>query len=1027
MHDRTELIENRVRRVLTERLIPAVHERVGPLTLTACHLPPGPNGTVGEPIPAAEALARNDYQPFEVGSPWGPPWGTSWFHLTGQVPAVELPAGDGYELILDLGWADHSVGFQAEGLVLRPDGSTVKGLNPRNAWVPVRSGPVDLYLEAAANPLLLEVHPFLPTPLGERQPANSVPLYRFRRAEVTIRRGEVAELVADVTAVDGVMRTLPANDPRRIEMLLALEKALDAVDLQDVAGTAAAGRAKLAAVLSRPADAGSHRVIAVGHAHIDSAWLWPVRETIRKVGRTTANVLNLLESEPDWVYAMSSAQQYAWLAEHRPDLFARVREQVAAGRFAPVGGMWVESDTNMVGGEAMVRQFLQGKAFFQREFGIDCTEVWLPDSFGYTAALPQIVALAGIDNFLTQKISWNQQNKFPHHTFLWEGIDGTRVFTHFPPVDSYSSELSPAEMSHAATNFRDKGAANLSLVPFGYGDGGGGPTREMIAAGRRTADLAGATRVAFGSPQEFFAKARADYPNPPVWVGELYLELHRGTYTSQARTKQGNRRCEHLLRAAELWCTTAAVRDGREYPYEQLTRLWQTVLLQQFHDILPGSSIAWVHREAAENYAATMAELGEIITTATASLAPGAWFNASPFAQEGIPALGAGQPAVSGRPATLSTEGTGFVLDNGLLRVRIDETGVVTGLLDLAADRQLLPPGTRANLLQLHPDFPNMWDAWDIDSFYRNTVRDLDQVDLLETFAGDGACGLIVRRSFGDSTVSQTISLRPGARQLDFVADIDWHEREKLLKVAFPVDVHTDRAAYETQFGHLYRPTHTNTSWDNARFEVCAHRWLHVGENGYGAALVNDASYGHDVTRHPGPDGSSYSVIRLSLLRAPRYPDPETDQGRHVLRYALVAGADVLDAAAAGYRINLPFAPSGGPAESSSGGVSAEVEPLVTVDGNALVEAVKLAEDRSGDVIVRLYEPAGRRGPSRVRTGFPVTAITETDLLERPLNSGAHQRELRSAMAGFEQHENGAATATLEMRPFQISTLRLHR
>ena len=1020
MHDQRELIEKRVHRVLTERLAPAIHETIDRLTIAAFHVPAASDGTVGEPIPAAQALAHGDYRPFAVGQEWGPAWGTTWFRLTGAVPQAALPAGDRYELVVDLGWEDHSVGFQAEGLVIRPDGSTVKGLNPRNAWIPAEPGRVDLYLEAAANPLLLEVHPFLPTPLGERQPADSRPLYRLRRADVTVRRGQVAELVADVLAVDGVMRTLSTGDARRAEMLLALERALDAVDLQDVAGTAASARQWLAPLLSRPADAGAHEVSAVGHAHIDSAWLWPVRETVRKVGRTCANVLHLLEAEPDWVYAMSSAQQYAWLAEHRPDLFARVREQVAAGRFVPVGGMWVESDTNMVGGEAMVRQFLQGKTFFQQEFGIDCTEVWLPDSFGYTAALPQIVALAGFDNFLTQKISWNQQNKFPHHTFAWEGIDGTRVFTHFPPVDSYNSDLSPAEMSHAATNFRDKGAANVSLAPFGYGDGGGGPTREMIAAGRRAADMAGSTKVVFTSPRQFFAKARADYPDPPVWVGELYLELHRGTYTSQAKTKQGNRRSEHLLRAAELWCATAAVRDGREYPYEQLTRLWRIVLLQQFHDILPGSSIAWVHREAAETHRAVAAELVALIDETTGALAPGAVFNAGPFAQDGIPALGAGQPATPQQPATISAEGGGFLLDNGLLRIRIDADGVVSHIEDLAADRQVLPAGTRANLLQLHPDFPNMWDAWDIDAFYRNTVRDLVAVEEIAADGDDDQVGVRVRRSFGESTVTQTMSLRAGARQLDCSVDIDWHEREKLLKVAFPVDVHTDRAAYETQFGHLYRPTHTNTSWDNARFEVCAHRWALVAENGYGAALVNDASYGHDVTRHAGPDGSSYSVMRLSLLRAPRYPDPETDQGGHLLRYALVVGADVTTAAAAGYRINLPLQPAPGAGTDS-------VEPLVRVGDGAVVEAVKLAEDRSGDVIVRLYEPAGRRGTVSLTTTFPTAAITETDLLERPLNSGSHTTVLRSALVGTHRHPDGTAGAQLSLRPFQIVTLRLGR
>src|SRR5690606_10952090 len=326
------------------------------------------------------------------------------------------------------------------------------------------------------------------------------------------------------------------------------------------------------------------RVSAVGHAHIDSAWLWPLRETVRKVARTAANVTALMDDHPGLVFAMSQAQQLEWIKEHRPEVYARVKEKAAEGRFVPVGGMWVEADTNMPGGEAMARQFVFGKRFFAEEFGVDTPEVWLPDSFGYSAALPQIVRLAGARWFLTQKISWNRTNPFPHHSFQWEGIDGTRVFTHFPPADTCNSELAGRELAHAARNFRDKGAATRSLVPFGWGDGGGGPTREMLGRADRLADLEGSPKVRLERPAEFFAAAEQEYPQAPVWAGELYLELHRGTYTSQARTKQGNRRSEHLLREAELWAATAAVRTGAAYPYDRLERIWKQVLLHQFHD-----------------------------------------------------------------------------------------------------------------------------------------------------------------------------------------------------------------------------------------------------------------------------------------------------------------------------------------------------------------------------------------------------------------------------------------------------------
>ncbi len=784
--------------------------------------------------------------------------------------------------------------------------------------------------------------------------------------------------------------------------------------LGDIEGSAAAARSELVGVLGGPAAASAHRVSAVGHAHIDSAWLWPVRETIRKVVRTTSNVVDLLDTHPDLVYAMSSAQQYEWIEQHHPGVFARVADHIAAGRFVPVGGMWVESDTNMVGGEAMARQFGYGKRYFLDRFGIECREVWLPDSFGYSAALPQIASLAGCEWLLTQKISWNTVNTFPHHTFWWEGIDGTRVFTHFPPVDTYNSELSGAELAHAAANFRDKGGAGSSMVPFGWGDGGGGPTREMIARARRTADLQGSPRVTIEAPSEFFEAAQQEYPDAPVWAGELYLEIHRGTYTSQAKTKQGNRRSEHLLREAELWSATAAARGLLAYPYADLDRIWKLVLLQQFHDILPGSAIAWVHREAEANYAAVAVELQALIGAALAALAGGdpagtIAFNASPFPVDGVPALGAAA-AVVDKQAVAATQRDGQVmLDNGTLRVVIDARGLVTSIRDLESDREIVPPGAAANLLQLHVDFPNQWDAWDLDAHYRNTVRDVVEVEELAVLAGPaGAATVQVSRTFGDSGAVQHITLAPGARQVDFTVDVRWHERETLLKVALPVDVHTDHAEYEIQFGHITRPTHQNTSWDAARFEVCGHRWVRVGEPGYGVAVVNDSTYGHDVTRHARVGGGTSSTVGLSLLRAPRYPDPEADQGRHVLRYSLVAGAGIEEAAAAGYAINLPTRRVAG---------SDRVRPLVTVTGpgTAVIEAVKLADDRSGDVIVRLYEPLGARCSVGLCPSFPVDDVTITDLLERGIEPEGEQVVSGGPGGGVR----------LRLRPFQIVTLRL--
>ncbi|NUR02149.1 MAG: alpha-mannosidase, partial [Streptomyces sp.] len=613
--------------------------------------------------------------------------------------------------------------------------------------------------------------------------------------------------------------------------------------------------------------------------------------------------------------------------------------------------------------------------------------------------------------------SWNQTNTFPHHTFWWEGIDGTRIFTHFPPIDTYNARFSGEEMDRAVRNYAEKGAGTRSLAPFGWGDGGGGPTREIMERARRLADLEGSPKVVVEHPDDFFAKAREEYPDAPVWNGELYLELHRATYTSQARTKQGNRRSEHRLREAELWATTAALHaPGYAYPYEKLDRLWKTVLLHQFHDILPGSSIAWVHREAEAEYARVAKELEELTAEAVAALGGGAArvFNTSPFDRsevvrtaEGVPtyvevpASGSAPLAAAEPPQPVTVAGR--VLDNGLVRVEVAEDGTLASVRDLRAGREVL--ADKGNLHRLHTDLPNYWDAWDIDKHYKNRYTDLLDADSVTVVEEDPLLGAIrVERSFGKgSKLTQTITLRAGSPRIDFETDIDWHEAEKILKAGFPVDIRAPHSSAEIQFGHIQRPTHTNTSWEAARFEVSGHRWVHIAEPGYGVAVINDSTYGHDVSRTVREDGGTTTRVSLSLVRAPRIPDPEADQGRHRFVYSLLPGASIEDAVAEGYALNLPLR------VADSAGAP---EPVVSVDGEGVtVEAVKLADDKSGDVVVRLYESRGGRAQGVLRTGFPLAGAQVTDLLERPLEDA--------------EVVEGAVPVTL--RPFQILTLRLRR
>ncbi|MBF4590022.1 alpha-mannosidase [Curtobacterium sp. VKM Ac-1395] len=1006
MHDDIPLTIGRARRVLDERITPAVHATATPLD-TAWHELPG------EPVAPAEGLALT-FEPYEVGTPWGAAWGTTWFRLSGTVPVAW--AGRRVEAVIDLGFDKNMPGFQCEGLVYLADGSPVKSINPRNQWVliaeeAVGGETVEFFVEAASNPVLLDYHPFLVTQEGDIQTSSSKRLYTSRRMDLAVFESAVHELALDIDVLLELQEELPQG-PRRMRILQALDDALDALDLQHIAETAPDARAALAEVLAAPAEASAHRISAVGHAHIDSAWLWPVRETIRKVARTTSSMTELIDQTDDFLYGMSSAQQYAWIKEHRPEVYAKVKAAVAAGRFLPLGGMWVESDTVMPTGESIVRQFSQGQRFFEREFGIRPKGVWLPDSFGYSPALPQLMRRAGFEWFFTQKISWNQVNKFPHHTFLWEGIDGSRVFSHFPSMDTYNSRLSGSEVAKASRQFRENRLASGSIAPVGWGDGGGGTTREMTGTAARLADLEGSARVTWEHPDAFFDRAKSELEHPPVWVGELYLELHRATLTSQHQTKQGNRRSEHLLVEAELWAATAAARTDFTYPYDELDALWQQVLLQQFHDILPGTSIAWVHREAVERYAEIADRLEALIASALSALAGNGdrtiVVNPAPSLQGGALAQSAvlTSDLQATTPVTLTEADGGFVLTNELVRVVVDARGLVTSAVDLATGREAIAPGQVANLLQLHQDFPNMWDAWDVDRYYRNRVEDLVSVTSIDSSVdAAGVARVVVSRAFGESTVTQEIVLEPGSRTLEFDQTTDWHETEKFLKVAFPLDVRAEHTIAETQFGAQKRVTHTNTSWEAAKFETSMHRYVLVEEPGFGVALVNDSIHGFDVTRD-SVDGHVTTTLRLSLLRAPRFPDPETDQGVQTHRYGLVVGTDVIGATTAGILMNTS-------ARTVTGGSG--FGPLVQASGDVVVSSVKLADDRSGDLVVRVYEPSGRRGTGGLAVDGPFGEPVEVTLLE----------ERDPALPGVAAVTDGVAAFPVDA--FEVRTFRFPR
>lgn len=1012
MHDDADLVLARITRELAERIWPHAHGQTRPLEVAAWHAP-------GEPVTYAEA-AGQDYTPFEVGTHWGRrPWGTTWFRMSTDLPASW--ADQRVEALVDLGFAAEGAGFQSEGLVWL-NGEPLQGVHPRRTAVPLpagHTGRIEFFVEAAANPALGPG--FAPSRMGSLDTVPDRPIYRLRRAQVGVRNDEVDALLLDVDVLAGLLRSLPAHDPRRAHLLRTLESAFNAVDVTDVPGTADAARALLAPALAVPARPSTMSVIGVGHAHIDTAWLWPLRETRRKCARTFASATRLMDEYPEYRFVCSQAVQYEWMEHDYPELFERITKKVAEGRFVPVGGMWVEADMNLPGGESLVRQMVAGQRYFESRFGVRCAEVWIPDVFGYPASLPQVFAHGGARRFVTQKLSWNKQNRFPHSSFWWEGLDGTRVLTHFPPVDTYNAEVSPREMVFTEKNFADHGWSRVGLMPYGYGNGGGGPTRDMVERARRMADLDGVPRVRLGTTDEFFDALEAEAANPltPVWRGELYFEMHRGTLTSQIKTKLGNRHCERLLREAELWWAA-----GGALPPEvadELDRLWKDVMVQQFHDILPGSSIAWVHDDAEAEFERIAARLETRITEGIARLEVGAGTfvaNAATLQRREVIDHG-GEPVLVDAPglaltplvpleATDTVSTTDHSMANASIEVHWDPAGTITSIVDRRVGRELLEAGRTIDL-ELAPDQPVEFDAWDLESWTRGLGAALDgPTEVRWVRRHPLVAELAVQRSFGaGSQLTTTIRLRAHSARVDLEFHIDWRESEKLLSLMLPLDVRADEATCDIQFGNVRRPTHPSSPWDAAKFEVCAHRFVDLAEPSFGVAVLNDGRFGHSLF-----DGG----VRVSLLRAARFPDPEADRGEHRVTISLLPhGPDLHDVLAEAATLNLPLR-----VVERTIAADAAVDRVAVVgldDPGVEVDAVKRADavggDPGSDLIVRLHEACGDRTTATLRLEAPVTGALRCNALEEPLEEPT---------AGILVAGN---LVTVELRPFELVTLRV--
>ncbi|MBP3375508.1 MAG: alpha-mannosidase [Clostridia bacterium] len=751
-------------------------------------------------------------------------------------------------------------------------------------------------------------------------------------------------------------------------------------------------------------------VTGIGHTHIDCAWLWTLRQTREKVQRSFSTVLELMRRYPEYKFMSSQAFLYQNMKEEAPQLYEEIREQIKSGRWECDGAMWVEADCNLSSGESLVRQVVYGKRFFKDEFGVENHILWLPDVFGYSAALPQILRKNGIDWFVTAKIGWNDTNMMPYDTFMWKGIDGSEINTYFLSAQriapdriptrhtTYVGRTNPVVVAGTHNRFQQKELTNEFLLTFGFGDGGGGPTEEHLEMARRLEKgIPGTPIFKMDFAGNFLSRLKdrvKNDPRLPTWQGELYLEFHRGTYTSQAKNKKNNRRCEELYLNTELWCSISNRLFGTEFPKTELHRGWEMLLTNQFHDIIPGSSIKQVYEQCDKDYAEIARIAHKHLDPARKRIAESidfsegyVIFNSNPKVGNGIVRIDGKSAYVTGIPAKgyacvkdfnmqNSIRTSASCCENKFFRILFDHNMNISSIYDKINEREVIRDGGVGNQFRVYADYPDRYDAWEWSEYTISKYTTIDQVESVEEICDGARAGIKVVRKYMSSTFTQNIWLYEDIDRIDFETEVDWHEKHQGVKTAFDVNINSTRATYEIQYGTAERPTHKNTSWDKAKYEVCSHRFADFSEGNYGVALLNDCKYGYDIHG---------TVMTLTLLRAPTYPDPDADMGENRFTYSVYPHAGSTDACklySHAYELNNPMT-----VERACGKQSAIPTSYAMVNcdkDNVLCEVVKESEDGE-EYIFRFFECSNSTTRAEITFGFDVEKVELCDMSENTL------------------------------------------